>query len=167
MASRPENYVLLIEELRLHSRMCPTCGPICSSASTWLSRRRQTPALWMRTPGVDTVLAPALAAYATDLTLIGTALRPLHGLGQRGNGTQFTSAVTSHTLWLHRPFRTRRMADASPTQSTARPRPLLRTGRHPHRKRQPGRLVRPGGPPAGADLTPGQRREVRSTKRRV
>ena len=33
--------------------------------------------LWMRTPGVDPVLAPALAAYATDLTLIGTALRPL------------------------------------------------------------------------------------------
>ena len=49
---------------------------------------------------------PALAAYATDLTLIGTALRPMDGLGQRGNGTQFTSAVTSHTLWFHRPFRT-------------------------------------------------------------
>ena len=61
---------------------------------------------WMRTPAVDEALAPALAAYATDLTLIGTALRPMDGLGQRGNGTQFTSAVTSHTLWFHRPFRT-------------------------------------------------------------
>jgi acyl-CoA thioesterase-2 len=61
---------------------------------------------WMRTPDVDATLAPALAAYATDLTLIGTALRPMDGLGQRGNGTQFTSAVTSHTLWFHRPFRT-------------------------------------------------------------
>jgi acyl-CoA thioesterase-2 len=61
---------------------------------------------WMRTPDVDPALAPALAAYATDLTLIGTALRPMDGLGQRGNGTQFTSAVTSHTLWFHRPFRT-------------------------------------------------------------
>lgn len=61
---------------------------------------------WMRTPDVDPTLAPALAAYATDLTLIGTALRPMDGLGQRGNGTQFTSAVTSHTLWFHRPFRT-------------------------------------------------------------
>ena len=60
----------------------------------------------MRTPGVDPVWLPALAAYATDLTLIGTALRPIDGLGQRGNGTQFTSAVTSHTLWFHRPFRT-------------------------------------------------------------
>ncbi len=61
--------------------------------------------LWMRTPEVDPALAQALVAYATDLTLIGTALRPMEGLGQRGNGTQFTSAVTSHTLWFHRPFR--------------------------------------------------------------
>lgn len=62
--------------------------------------------LWMRTPAVDAQLAPALAAYATDLTLIGTALRPFDGFSQRDNGTQFTSAVTSHTLWFHRPFRT-------------------------------------------------------------
>ena len=58
-------------------------------------------------PGRSTPkLAPALAAYATDLTLIGTALRPLDGFNHRGNGTQFTSAVTSHTVWFHRPFRT-------------------------------------------------------------
>ena len=62
--------------------------------------------VWMRTPAVDQELAPALAAYATDLTLIGTALRPMDGVGQRGNGTAFTSAVTSHTIWFHRPFRT-------------------------------------------------------------
>ena len=62
--------------------------------------------VWMRTPAVDPRLAPALAAYATDLTLIGTALRPMDGVGQRGNGTAFTSAVTSHTIWFHRPFRT-------------------------------------------------------------
>ena len=62
--------------------------------------------MWMRTPAVDSALAPALAAYATDLTLIGTAVRPLAGLSHRGNGTQFTSAVTSHTLWFHRAFRT-------------------------------------------------------------
>ena len=60
----------------------------------------------MRTPAVDQELAPALAAYATDLTLIGTALRPMDGVDQRGNGTAFTSAVTSHTIWFHRPFRT-------------------------------------------------------------
>lgn len=62
--------------------------------------------LWMRTPPVDPDLAPALAAYATDLTLIGTALRPVEGVGQRDAGTAFTSAVTSHTVWFHRPFRT-------------------------------------------------------------
>lgn len=63
-------------------------------------------ALWMRTPAVDPDLTQSLAAYATDLTLIGTALRPVPGLSQRGNGTAFLSAVTSHTLWFHRPVRT-------------------------------------------------------------
>ncbi len=62
--------------------------------------------VWMRTPTVDPALSPALAAYGTDLTLIGTALRPMDGVSQRGNGTWFTSAVTSHTIWFHRPFRT-------------------------------------------------------------
>jgi acyl-CoA thioesterase-2 len=61
---------------------------------------------WMRTPAVDEALAPALTAYATDLTLIGTALRPFEGFSHRGNGTQFTSAVTSHTVWFHQRFRT-------------------------------------------------------------
>ncbi|WP_199747971.1 acyl-CoA thioesterase [Actinomadura sp. WAC 06369] len=62
--------------------------------------------LWMRTPAVGAELAPALAAYATDLTLIGTALRPLDGVSQSDAGTAFTSAVTSHSVWFHRPFRT-------------------------------------------------------------
>jgi acyl-CoA thioesterase-2 len=62
--------------------------------------------LWMRTPQVDPDLAPALTAYATDLSLIGTALRPIQGVSQRDAGQAFTSAVTSHTLWFHRPFRT-------------------------------------------------------------
>lgn len=61
---------------------------------------------WMRTPEIDPALAPAIAAYATDLNLIGTALRPVEGVCQRGNGTAFHSAVTSHTIWFHRPFRT-------------------------------------------------------------
>jgi acyl-CoA thioesterase-2 len=62
--------------------------------------------LWMRTPPVGPELVPALTAYATDLTLIGTALRPLEGVGQHDSGTAFTSAVTSHTVRFHRPFRT-------------------------------------------------------------
>ncbi|WP_210588522.1 acyl-CoA thioesterase II [Streptomyces sp. GESEQ-35] len=61
--------------------------------------------LWMRTPPTGGELAPALTAYATDLTLIGTALRPLAGISQLDAGTAFTSAVTSHTVWFHRPFR--------------------------------------------------------------
>jgi acyl-CoA thioesterase II len=64
--------------------------------------------VWMRTPPVDADLAPALTAYATDLTLIGTALRPIEGHTHSGNGTLFTSAVTSHTVWFHRQFRTDR-----------------------------------------------------------
>jgi acyl-CoA thioesterase-2 len=58
----------------------------------------------MRVPPADPELAPALTAYATDLTLIGTALRPLEKVSQRDSGTAFTSAVTSHTVWFHRPF---------------------------------------------------------------
>jgi acyl-CoA thioesterase II len=30
----------------------------------------------------------------------------MDGVGQHGNGTAFTSAVTSHTIWYRRPFRT-------------------------------------------------------------
>ncbi len=62
-------------------------------------------AFWMRTPEIAADFAPAVAAYATDLTLIGTALRPVDGYAQSGNGTAFLSAVTSHTLWFHREFR--------------------------------------------------------------
>ncbi|MGA4688986.1 acyl-CoA thioesterase [Rhodococcus sp. AB351] len=61
--------------------------------------------MWMRTPEVDEAYAPALAAYATDLNLIGTALLAVDGFDHTGNGTAFTSAVTSHNLWFHRPFR--------------------------------------------------------------
>jgi len=62
--------------------------------------------LWMRVPPVSPEMSAAVAAYATDLTLIGTALRPLDGVSQQHAGKAFTSAVTSHTLWFHRPFRT-------------------------------------------------------------
>ncbi|MEW1642823.1 acyl-CoA thioesterase domain-containing protein [Streptomyces sp. NPDC091219] len=62
--------------------------------------------LWMRTPAVAPELAPALTAYASDLNLIGTALRPLEGVTQHDSGTAFTSAVTAHTVWFHRPFTT-------------------------------------------------------------
>lgn len=78
------------------------------SAASLDSRDAAPPdySLWMRTPVVGQELAQPIVAYGTDLTLIGTALRPLAGVSQQDAGTAFTSAVTSHTLWFHRPFRT-------------------------------------------------------------
>lgn len=61
--------------------------------------------LWMRTPGVDAELNPAILAYATDLSPIGTALRPLDGISQDGNGTDFTAATITHSVWFHRQVR--------------------------------------------------------------
>jgi acyl-CoA thioesterase II len=62
--------------------------------------------LWWRTPEAGEGTAQALAAYATDLTLIGTALRPLQGVTQADAQKAFASAVTAHTIWFHRPLRT-------------------------------------------------------------
>jgi acyl-CoA thioesterase-2 len=64
-------------------------------------------AFWMRTPplGDEPVVHQALLAHATDLTLIGTALRPHAGLGESDSPTRVQTAVTTHTLWLHAPFR--------------------------------------------------------------
>lgn len=62
---------------------------------------------WMRAPALpdDPSLHQALLAHATDLTLIGTALRPLEGLSQADAQVAFASAVTSHNLWFHQPLR--------------------------------------------------------------
>jgi acyl-CoA thioesterase-2 len=62
--------------------------------------------LWWRTPDAGEDKAQALAAYATDLTLIGTALRAVEGITQADAQKAFASAVTAHTIWFHRPFRT-------------------------------------------------------------
>jgi acyl-CoA thioesterase-2 len=62
---------------------------------------------WMRTAAVgdDRHLHQALLAHATDLTLIGTALRPFEGTSQADTTITLHTAVTSHTLWFHQPFR--------------------------------------------------------------
>jgi acyl-CoA thioesterase-2 len=75
-----------------------------------LSDRSVGPAsyrFWMRTPALpdSSALHQALLAYATDLTIIGTALRPSEGLSQADTMTKFHSAVTSHSLWFHQPLR--------------------------------------------------------------
>jgi acyl-CoA thioesterase-2 len=64
-------------------------------------------AFWMRAPeiGPDPVHHQALLAHATDLTLIGTALRPYEGLCETDSPERIQTAVTTHTLWFHRPVR--------------------------------------------------------------
>ena len=62
---------------------------------------------WMRTApvGDERSLHQSLLAHATDLTIIGTALRPFDGISQADSTVGLHTAVTSHTLWFHRPFR--------------------------------------------------------------
>ena len=54
---------------------------------------------------LDDPAPQALLAYATDLTVIGTALRPHEGIGQADAHVRLHTAVTGHTMWFHRPFR--------------------------------------------------------------
>lgn len=67
---------------------------------------------WTRTPPIaapdgvpEAAVHQALLAHATDLTLIGTALRPFDGVSQADSTSTLHTAVTSHTVWFHRPFR--------------------------------------------------------------
>ncbi len=62
---------------------------------------------WMRTPPLDAAphVHQALLAHATDLTLIGTALRPFEGVSQADSTVTLHTAVTSHTVWFHQPLR--------------------------------------------------------------
>lgn len=63
--------------------------------------------LWMRTPplGDEWSVHQALLAHATDLTVIGTALRPFEGVSQADSTVTLHTAVTSHSMWFHQPFR--------------------------------------------------------------
>ncbi len=47
----------------------------------------------------------ALLAHATDLTVVGTVLRPVKGVSQADSYRTLHTAVTSHTAWFHRSFR--------------------------------------------------------------
>jgi len=62
--------------------------------------------LWMRAAGLQGVRAvqQALLAHATDLTVIGTALRPFEGVSQADSTVTLHTAVTSHSMWFHQPF---------------------------------------------------------------
>lgn len=63
-------------------------------------------AFWMRAQGLpaDPMVHQALFAHATDLTLIGTSLRPHEGIGQADSPERIHTAVTTHTVWFHRPI---------------------------------------------------------------
>jgi acyl-CoA thioesterase-2 len=62
---------------------------------------------WMRAQSIadERHVHQALLAHATDLTLIGTALRPFEGISQADSTVTLHTAVTSHTLWFHQAFR--------------------------------------------------------------
>lgn len=62
---------------------------------------------WQRAPKLpeDPVIHQALFAHATDLTMIGTLLRPHPGVSEAHSPDRIQTAVTTHTLWFHRPFR--------------------------------------------------------------
>ena len=68
--------------------------------------RRPYQRVWMRTdgelPGDDPVLHACIVTYASDMTLLDTALLP-HGLGWTDNAVQMASL--DHAMWFHRPFR--------------------------------------------------------------
>jgi len=64
--------------------------------------------LWMRAAALGDAprsVHQALLAHATDLTIIGTALRPFEGISQADSTVTLHTAVTSHSLWFHQPFR--------------------------------------------------------------
>ncbi len=53
----------------------------------------------------DPAVHQALLAHATDLTVIGTALRPHEGLSQADSTVRLATAVTAHQIVFHRAFR--------------------------------------------------------------
>ncbi len=77
-------------------------GPIGMISSEKSSPLRQ---VWMRADGRlpdDLALHQCVAAYASDFTLLDTALLP-HGIAWGARG--FMMASLDHAMWFHRPFR--------------------------------------------------------------
>lgn len=74
--------------------------------------RPSTYRFWMRASELPDLtdaspqwLHQALLAHASEPSLIGTALLPVEGWSQGDAHVRFTSAVLSHSLWFHQPFR--------------------------------------------------------------
>jgi acyl-CoA thioesterase-2 len=73
----------------------------------WMKPTRQEPAnaSWFRCVGPigsDDAMHRAILAYASDMTLLGTALLP-HGVNWMVNKVQ--TASLDHAIWFHEPFR--------------------------------------------------------------
>ena len=84
-------------------------------------------AFWTRVEdrplGDDPAVHQGLLAHATDLTVVGTVLLPVDGVSQADSYHTLHTAVTSHTVWFHRPFRLDQwclVSQHSPTLSRAR-----------------------------------------------
>lgn len=63
-------------------------------------------AFWTRAdlPGAAPEIDQALVAWASDLTVIGTAMRALPDTSQLDSHRTLQTATTAHTVWFHRPF---------------------------------------------------------------
>jgi acyl-CoA thioesterase II len=70
------------------------------------TERQLTQRVWMRADGTlpddDPTLHACVVTYASDMTLLDTALLP-HRMGWSENGVQMASL--DHAMWFHRPFR--------------------------------------------------------------
>ena len=104
--------------------------------------------MWLCAAGVATE-APrathqALLAHATDLTIIGTALRPFEGVSQADSTVTLHTAVTSHSLWFHQPFRMNEWLLLSQSSPVVARRPRVRPWRRVQRRGRSRRVVRPG-----------------------
>jgi acyl-CoA thioesterase-2 len=62
---------------------------------------------WQKTPKLPdaAMIHQALFAHSTDLTMIGTLLRPHPDVSEAHSPDRIQTAVTTHTVWFHRPFR--------------------------------------------------------------
>lgn len=79
------------------------CDPVGEPPETWTS---PTAYAWLRADGTlpdDPDLHTCLLTYASDMTLLDTAVRP-HGLVWKPD-RDLMMASLDHTMWFHRPFR--------------------------------------------------------------
>ena len=80
---------------------------------------------WQKTPELpdDPAIHQALFAHSTDLTMIGTSLRPHADLCEADSPETIQTAVTTHTIWFHRPVQMDHwvlVAQESPSTAGAR-----------------------------------------------